>query len=434
MMKLNTAAYVKEHIPPPGHQRTYILSYFIATIGNGLFLPVYVLYCTQIVGISFAKTGLATTIGGLVGLPLTLLAGDLADRVGPRRIVLFGLVGQLLGMGSYVFIQGFWSLLIVVASMNIFAFSYFASVGALMRRIGGADTVRFRSLVRTFANLGIALGALGAGIGIQIGTRDAYRTLFLCVSAAYLVVIIITLRLPNYEPLPKPESTNEVKPPRWIVLRDKPFVAYALVAGGMAMSNFVLDLLIPVWVVVYTSAPRWAVTAVYVINTGMAILFQMRLSRNIKSTRQGGAAMRRAGITLLLGYLVLATMKGQSEWVATVLVIIGAVLLTFAEIWFVSGRFVLEFSLPPAHAQGQYDGVLTTVTTLSITAAPMVLVGVVLALGVTGWIAMGAFFLLLGLVSPAIAAWGERTRPKATTSPETTAESGGEDVIAATAT
>jgi MFS family permease len=388
-------------------------------MANGVFLPIYVLYCTQIVGISNSGTALAIAIGGLVGLPLTVVAGDLADRLGPRRVVLFGLSGMLAGMGSYVFIRGFWSLLAVILCMNVFAYTYISSEGALMRRIGGAETVTFRNQVQTLGNIGVTVGALIAGVGLSIGTGWAYRAMFVGVAVTYLVVIGITLRIPDYEPLPKPtaESTGQVKVHRFLVLRDKPFIAYALVSGVLTMSTLVDNLLLPVWIVVYTSAPRWTVALVYVINTSIAIGLQMRLSRNIRSPRQGGAALLRCGVTLMLAYLVLASMRGHAPLLATILVIAGAVLVAIAQIWLVSGRFVLEFSLPPAHAQGQYDGFLNTITTLGITAAPLLLIGVVLAHGFAGWIGLGLFFLLLGLISPAIAAWGTRTRPEP---PETT--------------
>jgi MFS family permease len=433
MMTFSPAAYAKSHIPPPGHQRTYLLGYAIAMAANGVFLPIYVLYDTRIIGISNSKTALAIAIAGLVGLPLTLVAGDLADRLGPRRLVLVGLAGQLVGMGSYVFIQGFWSLLAVVMGMNVFAYTYFASEGALMRRIGGADTVTFRNQVQTLGSIGLTVGALGAGVGLSIGTPWAYRTMFLTVSAGYLVVILITLRIPDYKPLPKPESTEQVKVHRWIVLRDKPFIVYAVVSGCLTMSTFVDNQLLPIWVVVHTSAPRWTVALAFVINTGISILLQMRLSRNVRSIRQGGSALLRCGIALMLGYLVLASMRGHAPWLATVLVIAGVAVVAIAQIWLVSGRFVLEFSLPPAHAQGQYDGFLNTVMTLSITAAPLLLLGVVVGRGFAGWVGLGLFFLLLGLISPAIAAWGERTRPQPVTPAETTTELGGPDPIVANA-
>lgn len=441
MMKFNPVEYAKSHIPPPGHQRTYITAYAIGMMANGAFLPIYVLYLTQIVGISTSKTALAIGIAGLIGLPLTLVAGDLADRLGPRRVVLFGLVGQVAGIASYVFIQGFWSLLAIVMSMNVFAYAYLASEGALLRRIGGDDTVKFRSQVQVLGSIAVTVGAVGAGIGISIGSALAYRTMFLAVAAVYLVVIAITLRIPDYKPLPKPthapapepdgsappESTGQGKPQRWIVLRDKPFIAYAVVSGLMTVSAFVEHQLLPLWIVVFTPAPPWTVALAFVASTAISVVLQMRLSKDVRTTRQGGSALLRAGFMLLLACLVLVQMPYQTPATATILVIAGVAFISIAQIWLISGRFVFEFNLPPAHAQGQYDGFLNTVMTLSITGAPLVLIGFVAERGSVGWVVIGVVFVLLGLTGPSIAAWAERTRPQE----EDPTESDGADPLVA---
>jgi hypothetical protein len=45
--------------------------------------------------------------------------------------------------------------------------------------------------------------------------------------------------------------------------------------------------------------------------------------------------------------------------------------------------------------------------------SPLILVGLVLSGGRLGFVLLGAWFALLGLAGPAVARWGERTRPAA---------------------
>ncbi|MEO7287622.1 MAG: MFS transporter [Jatrophihabitantaceae bacterium] len=395
-------------------QRTYAVSSLINAVGTGMFMPVYVLYFTRVVELPKTQLGLAFAISGLLGIPLAIPAGDLADRRGPRKVVLFALFGQGLTMIAYLFVQGFWTLLLVDTVMMLFTTVYFASVGALLRRVGGDDTVTFRSKVRTLGNIGISLGTLGAGIGIQIGTGTGYRVLLICNAASYIASYAVVLRLPDYEPLPRPEDDGTTAAaPRWIALRDRPFVAYSLVAGVMAIQNYILEMMIPLWVVAYTVAPGWSVTAAFLVNTILVVLLQVRLGDSVQSLKDGGAALRRAGVGLMLGCLAMSLMRGMSAWSALLLLLAGVVLLSLGEIWYTSGTFALEFGLPPDYAQGQYQGLAGTVTSLSGAAAPVLLLGLALSLGRTGWLGLGVLMLLLGLASPAIAAWGERTRPAA---------------------
>jgi hypothetical protein len=67
--------------------------------------------------------------------------------------------------------------------------------------------------------------------------------------------------------------------------------------------------------------------------------------------------------------------------------------------------------MAPPNAQGQYQGVVTTGAFTGVALAPLVLVGLVLGGGRLGFILLGAWFALIGMAGPAVARWGERTRP-----------------------
>jgi uncharacterized membrane protein len=69
-------------------------------------------------------------------------------------------------------------------------------------------------------------------------------------------------------------------------------VAYTALSGAIYMQYFVLLLMLPVWVVFHTSAPRWSVSAFKIINTGVVVLYQVRVGKRVQTLRQSGAAFR----------------------------------------------------------------------------------------------------------------------------------------------
>ncbi|MFI9811253.1 MFS transporter [Saccharothrix variisporea] len=411
-------SFLKSLVPEPGDKRTFVTSQFISGIGGGIIMPISILYFTRIVGIAAGEVGVAFMVAGLLAIPFSVPAGDLADRIGPRRVALSGLLGLSAAGVGFLFVQNSWTLL---AAQSVITFSfaaYLPSAGALMRRVGGEQTVTLRSQVRVVANGGVALGTLVAGIGVDIGGPLAYRVLLVLFVLAQLSAGLLLLRLPRLPAPPRPpKQTGGTRAPRWIALRDLPFVAYTFVGGAMMLQSMILEILIPVWIVSHTVAPAWGITVAFVLNTVMVVLLQVRLGSKVQTVGDGGVALRRAGLVLLLGCVALSLMAEVSSWVALLLLIAGMVLLTLGEIWHASGTFAFEYGLPPAHAQGQYQGLSTTTSGVVKAAAPALLLGVTLSFGSTGWIGLGVLLLVLGLLGPAIAGWGERTRQEAEPEP-----------------
>jgi hypothetical protein len=69
-------------------------------------------------------------------------------------------------------------------------------------------------------------------------------------------------------------------------------------------------------------------------------------------------------------------------------------------------------SLVPEPGPRRVFGLSTLVNTFGFGLVwTVMMIGLVLSLGRAGWIGLGVLFVLLGLGGPAVARWGERTRP-----------------------
>src|SRR5215469_3026055 len=98
MPRLNPGHALRSLVPQSRDQRVFLLAAFINIYGTGLIITAMTLYAVKVVHLTAARTGLAMTIAGLVGLLATMPIGRLADRRGPRDVLRLALL--LLGTAA----------------------------------------------------------------------------------------------------------------------------------------------------------------------------------------------------------------------------------------------------------------------------------------------------------------------------------------------
>jgi MFS family permease len=406
MVKLPSLSLREALMPDRGPQRVLGLATLINNFGLGLVMTAMTLFFSRVLHLSTGQIGVGLTVAGFIGILGGIPIGDLADRLGPREVARAVLLAEAAITICYVFIHGFVAFLIVASLEMLSISAYMAVGGVLVRRVSDKNAA-VPNVMRAIGNVAVSLGALGCGVAVGIGTAQAYRSLIVVNALTFVFAWGVIGRLPHYAPLPKPEGQDK----SWIALTDMPFVVYTALAGVMCIQSLVILEALPLWVVGHTSAPRWIIPGFLIINTAFIALFQVRVGKNIDSVRKGGASLRRSGLIVLISCSLIGLAAGLPGWIALLLLIGAVAIHTVAELFYSAGAFVISYDLAPEHAQGQYQGLTGIGISVGMALSPVLTIGLVLSLGRIGWVGLGALFALCGLVTPAVARWGERTRP-----------------------
>ncbi|MFL6075262.1 MAG: MFS transporter [Mycobacteriales bacterium] len=393
--------------PEPGPARPLTVAQFVNTVGNGLFMTVSMIYFTHSVGLPTARVGLGLTLAAGLSLLVAVPVGHLADRIGPREVTLAFMLAEAVLICGYAVVHSFWPFLAVACGVNI------ADTGAITARqalIAGALTDRGRvaakAYLRAVTNVGISVGTVLAGVALTVDTRAGYLTMILGDAATFLVAAAVLLRIPHLAGVPAVAGG-----PRWGALRDRPYVLLALLNAVLAVHFGLLDYAVPLWVVQRTDAPKAVVSVLFLINTVMVVLFQVRVSRGSEDVRRAAALQRSASVLVLGACVLYALAAGQPVWFAVAVLVGGAFVHVLGEMLQSAGQWGLSFGLAPAQAQGQYQGLYTMSFGVARMAGPAVATAVVLW-GAAGWLILGAVLVGAGMLVPIAARTALRTRPE----------------------
>ncbi|MFF3956934.1 MFS transporter [Streptomyces sp. NPDC001890] len=363
--------------------------------GTGLFLAVSTIYFVKVAHLSTASVGTGLTIGGAVAIAAAVPIARLAGRFGPKPVLIAVMLLRALATVGYLWVDGWWSFLLVVAAIAVTEQS---SPPLVQSYVGARAPVSLRAKVmavqRTVVNLGISLGGLIAGIALGSGAPGAFRPLLIGGALAYVAVAAVYATA-RREEAPAAASGARVAE----LLRDRRLLGFTAYNALVSLWMPVLNVAFPLWLVTGTDVPERYVGILYAVNTVLCIALQYPLNRCYSTTRR--AWFSYAAAALLLGCGALAFAAAPAFGARRALLVLGAavVLLTFAELLQVGASWTLSFDLAPERARSAYLVLFNTSRTVANrVAGPVLMTGVVLALGTAGWIVLAGVLLLGALV------------------------------------
>lgn len=370
------------------------LSTLINTFGNGLFMTVEVIYFTLIVGLSPAKVALALSIAGGVALSVSVPAGHISDRFGPRDIAFLAMVLEGVLMFVLLSVHTYGPFLLVNIGVAVLGNISQTMRMATIAKLGeGESRVEIRAYQRAVTNFGISLGTIFAGIALAINTPIAYQTLLVADAITFIAAGIVFRKMPFIEP-----TVERGEPLSFQALRDYRFLG-ATALNAINSLHFVLQsVAIPLWVVRETTAPRWWVSVIMLVNTVAVMLFQVAASKGSGPINVGAKLYRRASFAIAIACTLYSMSHGVDAIAASAILVIASAVHVYGELIGSAGSWSIGFGLADEKHQGQYQGVWSLSWGLGGTLGPAFVTAMAISLGQIGWFIMAAIFLINGLL------------------------------------
>jgi MFS family permease len=378
----------------------------LSAFGDGVFLTGSAVFFTQIVGLSAAQVGLGLSVAGLVTFLLAVPLGKLSDRYGAKRVwAVASLVEALLYL-AWLAVGG---LLTFVAMMivleNVTSASRSARNAYRFDVFPREERVSSNAYFRAARNVGYTLGALLAGIALATDDDHVIRAVPLATAALLVLNATLVSRLPSVahhaEEAPLAEALEDAGDRR-SALRNKGCVAMAVCGGILGTHQVLLNVVIPLWLVEETDAPRVLLAWLFGTNTVMAVLLQVAAARGVTTVADSLRAQRRGAFFFVLSCAIVLVTHDTVGWVTIALVWIGHVTVTGAELFQSAGEWGLQAELSDPARRGEYQGVSQLGYTLGTVWAPAAYTFLAMEWGTPGWFVIAGIVLVAAvLIHPA---------------------------------
>ena len=282
------------------------LASFIDRLGGALVFPFFALYFTQKFDVSMVEVGVVFAIFAFMSLLGSALGGALADRIGRRSTLVFGLSSSALGSISLAFVTDFNLVYPLAAFVGLFASSGFPAQQAMVADLLPPDKhAEGYGILRVIANLSVVIGpALG---GLLAGIFSFALLFILDAITSFIMVAIVLVKLPETRPETNPDQPQEnlldTLGGYGKAMLDTTFTAFVLISILFTTVYHQVNTTLSVYLRDVHSIPPEGYGALLSMNAGMVVLLQFWFTRQVRRippmlVMAGGALLGGIGFTL----------------------------------------------------------------------------------------------------------------------------------------
>ena len=264
--------------------RKIIFGISLNAIGGGMTLSLLLVYLHDMRGFTNTFGGLLLAYGSLVSIIASTPMGALVDRIGPKKVMIGGLLFNSAAAFSLSQVQTHFQAVIVITGLNIAGQAIWPSQSVILTRVTPErDRPKIFGFNFMLLNLGLGLGGLLSSLIIQRGDLLSFQIMYWVDAGTFLLYLLIVLTLRGEHVNKYIPKENEPKTGSYRDLFEiKPLMFLGI--AGIILFTFgygTIQAGIPVFATQFLGlSPKW-LGIIFGVNTLSIVIFQPLVMRVI---------------------------------------------------------------------------------------------------------------------------------------------------------
>jgi MFS family permease len=176
--------------------RKIVTGMCLNAIGGGMTLSLLLVYLHDMRGFTNTFGGLLLSYGAIVSIVASTPMGALVDRIGPKKVMIVGLISNSAAAFSLAFVETHFHAILALTFINISAQAIWPSQSVILTRVTPeVDRPKIFGFNFMLLNLGLGLGGLISSLIIQKGDLRSFQIMYWVDAATFLVYLLIVLSL-----------------------------------------------------------------------------------------------------------------------------------------------------------------------------------------------------------------------------------------------